>query len=85
MSKIRVKVIINDGVACGVLADGDVDVEIVDVDRDYEDADALEKYEEELRNDPSLKELDYTVAHFNGDGEADPWPHDDRQEVEGVS
>lgn len=64
MSEIRVKVIINDGIAVGVLADGDVDVEIVDVDQDYEDYEALKKYVEELHGDPTLKEQEYTVAHF---------------------
>ena len=68
MSKIRVKVIINDGIAVGVLADGDVDVEIVDVDEDYE---ALKEYEEELYGDPTLKEREYTVAHFE-EGEDEP-------------
>ena len=74
---MRVKVIINDGVAVGVLADGDVEVEIIDVDKDYEDREYLEKYEEEVRSDPALKEVEYTVAHFGEDGEPDPWPHDD--------
>ncbi len=68
MRKICVKVIINDGVTVGVLANGDVDVEIVDVDKDYEDVDALKQYEEKLFSNPSLKELDFTVAHFNEDG-----------------
>lgn len=71
MSKIRVKVIINDGIAVGVLADGDVDVEIVDVDEDYEDYEALKEYEEELYGDPTLKEREYTVAHFE-EGEDEP-------------
>ena len=72
---MRVKVIINDGVTVAVLADGDVEVEIIDDDRDYEDHEYLEKYEAEVRSDPTLKEVDYTVAHFGEDGEPDPWPH----------
>lgn len=71
MSKVRVKVIINDGIAVGVLADGDVDVEIVDVDKDYEDYEALKEYEEKLYGDTTLKEREYTVAHF-GDEEGEP-------------
>ena len=59
---MRVKVIINDGVTVGVLADGDVEVEIIDDDRDYEDHEYLEKYEAEVRGE---------------DGEPDPWPHKD--------
>ena len=61
---VQVKVIIEEGVATGVLADGDVEVEIIDIDPDYEDCEALRRYEEKLRNDPILKEQDYTVAHF---------------------
>ena len=63
---VKVKVIIEEGIATSVLADGDVEVEIVDIDPDYEDCDALRNYEKELRNDPVLKERDYTVAHFEG-------------------
>lgn len=67
MSKIRVKVIINDGIVTGVLADGDAEVEVIDIDKDYEDYEAISKYEEEVRSDPSLKERDYTVAHFESE------------------
>lgn len=61
---VQVKVIIEEGVATGVLADGDVEVQIIDIDPDYEDCEALRRYEKELRLDPSLKVRDYTVAHF---------------------
>lgn len=39
---MRVKVIINDGVTVGVLSDCDVEIEIIDDDRDYEDHEHLE-------------------------------------------
>ena len=71
---VKVKVIIEEGIATGVLADGDVEVEIVDIDPDYEDYEALRKYEEEIRADPALKEREFAVAAFE-DGEYDPWPH----------
>lgn len=61
---MKVKVIIWEGIVTGVLADGDVDVEIIDVDPDYEDYKELKIYEEELHSDPALKEQDFTVAHF---------------------
>lgn len=48
-----------------VLATAPVDVEVLDIDRDYEDFDALTRYEEELRRDPELRSRDYTVAHFD--------------------
>ena len=59
------------------MADGDVEVEIIDIDpdyRDYRDYEALRKYEEEIRGDPALKEREFAVAAFE-DGEYDPWPH----------
>lgn len=61
---VKVKVIIEEGIVTSVLADGSVEVEIVDIDPDYEDYEALKKYEEELHSDPDLKEREYTVAHF---------------------
>ena len=60
-----------EGIATGVLADGDVEVEIVDIDPDYEDCEDLRSYKERLRNDPVLREREYTVAHFEG-GEYGP-------------
>lgn len=66
---MRVKVIINDGIVTEVLADGPVELEVVDIDSDYEDYDKLQEYEEELHKDESLKSVDFTVAHFEEDGE----------------
>ena len=65
---VKVKIIIEEGIATGVLADGDVEIEIVDIDPDYEDYEALREYEKEIRGDPALKEREFAVAHF-GDGE----------------
>ena len=64
---VKVKIIIEEGIATGVLADGDVEVEIIDIDPDYEDYEALKSYEKEIRNDPSLKDREFTVAHFEDD------------------
>lgn len=61
---MKVKIIICDGIVSDVLADGEVDVEVVAIDKDYEDYHALLRYEEELRQDPTLKSRDYTCAHF---------------------
>ena len=60
-----IKVIIHDGIVVDVLATAPVAVEVLDIDRDYEDFDALTRYEEELRQDPELRSRDYTVAHFD--------------------
>ena len=71
---VKVKVIIEEGIVTSVLANGDVEVEIVDIDPDYEDCEALRSYKERLRNTPVLREREYTIAHFEG-GEYDPWPY----------
>ena len=49
--------------------DGDVVVEIVDIDSDYADYETLKNYEEELYSDPTLKESEFTVAHFEEESE----------------
>lgn len=66
---LKVKVIINEGVASSVLADGDVEVEIIDIDPDYEDYEALREYEEELYEQEDLKPIDFTTAHFEEEAE----------------
>ena len=76
---VKVKVIIEEGIPTGVLADGDVEVEIVDIDPDYGDYEALKKYEKEVRNDSALKDREFIVAAFE-DGEYDPWPHEEAKE-----
>ena len=65
---MKVKVIINDGITTEVLADGPVELEVVDIDSDYEDYDKLREYEEELHKDEGLKSVDFTVAHFEEEG-----------------
>lgn len=65
---MRVKVIIRDGIVSEVLTDGQADVEIIGIDKDYEDYDALCKYEQALYEDTSLKSVDFTVAHFGEEG-----------------
>ena len=73
---VKVKVIIEEGIATSVLANGDVEVEIIDIDPDYRDYEALRKYEEEVRDDPVMKERAFTVAAFE-DGEYGPWPQEE--------
>ena len=64
---VKVKIIIEEGISVGVLSDGDVEVEIIDIDPDYEDYEALKSYEKEIRSDPGLREREFTVAHFEDD------------------
>lgn len=61
---VTVKVVITDGIASSVLASKQVEVEFISIDKDYEDYEALCQYEENLRNDETLREYDFTVAHF---------------------
>lgn len=67
---MKIKVIIYGGIVDSVLADEqakEVDVEIVDLDKDYEDYDELEEYTQKLHNDESLQEIGYSVARFGED------------------
>lgn len=59
-----VKVIIEDGVPQEVLADAPVDLEVVDIDKDYEDYDQLKNYRNRLYEDKNLKSCDFKVANF---------------------
>lgn len=64
-----VKVIIRDGIVQDVLSTEPVEIEIVDINKDYEDYDSLCEYESELYADESLKSQDFTVAHFEEEDE----------------
>lgn len=64
---MTIKVIIHEGVVLDVLTDGEVDVEVIDIDKDYEDYEDLIQYEEELKKDPDLHSQDFTVARFSED------------------
>lgn len=63
---MKVKVIIRDGITEAVLRDGEepLEIEIVDCCKDYADTEELDKYAEELYNDPSLRSESFTTANF---------------------
>ena len=61
---MRVKVVIEDGIITDVLSDGEAEVEIIDVNVDYEDYDALCKRRQEVLEDDMLHEIDFTVTKF---------------------
>lgn len=61
----EVKVIIKSGIVTEVLSNGNPQVEIVDIDPDYDDYEPLERYEDSLYKRPDLEEKDFTVARFN--------------------
>ena len=67
----EVKVIIKSGIVSSVLSDGNPNVEIVDIDSDYEDYDALSQYEKTLYERQDLAEKEFTVAHFTEEEEAE--------------
>lgn len=62
----NIKVIIEDGIVQSVLTtdSAGVDVEIVDICEDYEDAAELKAYRDLLFRDGGYKEMDFTVARF---------------------
>ena len=62
--ELNVKVIISDGIVEGVLKDANipVSVEIVDVDRNYENYKVLDAYREDIYKDKSLIPCDYAFA-----------------------
>lgn len=66
---MRIKVIIVDEIVTSVLTDGDAEIEIIDINRDYRDCRQLCAYEEELRRGADLHESAFTVANFCDDSE----------------
>lgn len=61
---MRVKVVIEEGIITNVLSDGEADVEIIDVNVDYDDYVALCKRRDEVLEDDTLQEIDFTVTKF---------------------
>lgn len=63
---MKIKVVLDEGIVHDVLKDENepVQVEVIDVNKDYEDYEELEDYKASIYADPSYKRCDYTVAHF---------------------
>lgn len=59
-----VKVIIEDGIVQDVMSDASVDLEVVDVDSDCEDADKLREYRDQIYKDRNLKSIEFDFADF---------------------
>lgn len=70
---MRIKVIIRDGIIEAVLTDAPAeqlpDVEIVDINGDYEDYKQLKERADELYADKSLHETAFSVTHFDDNNE----------------
>lgn len=62
----RIKVVVNDGLISSILTSEPVDVEVVYIDRDYEDYGKLKEREAAFYKDPSLKEASYETIRFDG-------------------
>lgn len=66
-----IKVIIRDGIVESVLvkdvSDKQPNIEIVSVDKDYEDSEQLRDYTEALYADPTYQEYPFTCASFRED------------------
>ena len=67
MSAIKIKVLVGGGLVQSVLVNGDsslIDLEVVDVDSDYEDYEELTNYRDSLLDDPSYESLSFDAADF---------------------
>lgn len=75
---IDIKVIIDHGIVEEVLKNGnsDVQVEVLDLDVDYEDYEKLAAYRKELYADKSFISCDYTVARFDEEPDFSDLPID---------
>lgn len=63
---LNIKVIISGGIIQNVLKDQDVTVhvEIIDIDKDYEDYEKLEEYCASVCSNPAFMDCSYAVANF---------------------
>ena len=71
--KQKIRVIIRDGIVESVLSVGAAaapDVEIVAIDKDYEDCRELNEYADKLYADPKCKEVDFKLVRFGNGKES---------------
>lgn len=66
---MQIKVIIHGGIVTDVLSDGQAEIEVIDIDKDYADYTELCGYEQQLYEDENLKCIDFTTAHFGKENE----------------
>lgn len=64
---MKVIVIIHDGIVSGARTDiaEPLEIEVLDIDKDYEDYERLKEYEDQLYTDPSLRSVDHTTVRFD--------------------
>jgi len=65
-STTQVKIVIEGGAVHAVLKDQEIpiQVEIIDIDKDYADYEQLLAYRHSLYADPTFKECEFTSANF---------------------
>jgi hypothetical protein len=68
---MKVKVVIENGVVSTVLKDCDepIEVEIISIDNDYRDRQALEEHRDKIYADPAYKDCHYVTTNFVHDFE----------------
>ena len=72
---MKAKVIIWNGIIDSVLVDqeaADVEIEVVEFDDNYANSHKVEKYVDELKQDPSLFESEHYIKVMSSDNEGDP-------------
>ena len=68
---MKIEIIIRDGLVESVLGDDEAlqnaDIEIVDNDEDYEDAEKIAKYTNQLYDMDGMNDIPFTSVHFSED------------------
>lgn len=67
---MKIAVIFRNGVTEAVLSDAPAgqapEIEIVNIDDDYSDYERLKAHADDLYENPSMREIPYYTAHFDG-------------------
>ena len=66
---MKVIVIIESGIVSGVRSDSrePTEVEILDIDKDYEDYERLRDYKDSVYKDESLEDIEYVTVRFDSE------------------
>ena len=69
---MKVIVIIRDGIVSDARTDipEPLEVEVLNIDRDYEDYEHLNEYEDQLYSDPTLRSVNPTTVRFDENEDA---------------
>jgi len=83
---LQIKVVIDSGIVDDVLINREeaVEVEILDIDNNYEDYKQLDEYRHQIYSDPSLRTCPYSVARFEPEEEPVIEPPLDLTDIAGI-